>query len=36
VKAGRAVEVPLEPFYLNAGPTAARLVQDTITSTVTP
>lgn len=36
VEAGHAVEVPLEPFYLNAGPTAARLVQDTITRTVTP
>ncbi|WP_187279765.1 ABC transporter substrate-binding protein [Quadrisphaera setariae] len=36
VKAGHAVQVPLEPFYLNAGPTAARLVQDTITKTVTP
>jgi len=36
VQAGHAVEVPLEPFYLNAGPTAARLVQDTLTRTVTP
>ncbi|TNM69644.1 iron-siderophore ABC transporter substrate-binding protein [Streptomyces sp. NP160] len=36
VQAGHAVEVPLEPFYLNAGPTAARLVQDTLTTTVTP
>ncbi|WP_211319738.1 iron-siderophore ABC transporter substrate-binding protein [Quadrisphaera granulorum] len=36
VKAGHAVEVPLEPFYLNAGPTAARLVQDTVTKSVTP
>lgn len=30
VEARRAVEVADEPFYLNAGPTAARLVLDTL------
>ena len=32
VSAGRAVEVDHDPFFLNAGPTAARVVMDTLTS----
>ena len=32
VSAGRAVEVDHDPFFLNAGPTAARVVKDTLTS----
>ena len=32
VAAGRAVEVDHDPFFLNAGPTAARVVMDTLTS----
>jgi len=34
VEGGTAVEVPMEPFFLNAGPLAARLVVDTVTSTI--
>ncbi|WP_235022071.1 ABC transporter substrate-binding protein [Rathayibacter sp. VKM Ac-2754] len=34
VAAGTAVEVELDPFFMNAGPIAARLVLDTVTSTV--
>ncbi len=30
VQSGRAVEVDLDPFFMNAGPVAARLVQDRI------
>ncbi|SDN70882.1 iron complex transport system substrate-binding protein [Actinomyces ruminicola] len=34
VQAGQAVQVEDDPFYLNAGPTAARFVLDTVTQTV--
>jgi len=34
VAAGHAVEVDFDPFYLNAGPTAARIVLDKIVETI--
>ncbi|PHP53735.1 iron-siderophore ABC transporter substrate-binding protein [Actinomyces ruminis] len=34
VQAGQAVQVEDDPFYLNAGPTAARVVLDTVSRTV--
>ena len=34
VAAGRAIQVEDDPFYLNAGPTAARFVLDTVSTTV--
>lgn len=34
VTAGRAVQVEDDPFYLNAGPTAARFVLDAVSTTV--
>ncbi|SDM81502.1 ABC transporter substrate-binding protein [Actinomyces ruminicola] len=34
VQADQAVQVEDDPFYLNAGPTAARFVLDTVTQTV--
>ncbi|MBO0985538.1 iron-siderophore ABC transporter substrate-binding protein [Rathayibacter sp. SD072] len=34
VEKGTALEVELDPFFMNAGPIAARLVLDTVTSTI--
>ena len=34
VASGQAVQVEDDPFYLNAGPTAARFVLDTVSTTV--
>jgi iron complex transport system substrate-binding protein len=36
VQAGHAVRVDIDAFYLNAGPTAARQVLDTLLTTVVP
>lgn len=35
VASNQAVQVEDDPFYLNAGPTAARVVMDTVTTTLT-
>ena len=36
VRAGRAVTVDADPFFLNAGPAAARIVLDTVAARVAP
>ena len=36
VRAGRVVTVDADPFFLNAGPAAARIVLDTVAARVAP